>query len=94
MGSTIQALVLPRMRGSATAVYILSITLLGLALGPFTVGFVSDATGDLRQGLAVALLMNLAATAFIGFAAYFIEADEGTLLERARAAGESELRSE
>ena len=88
-GSTIQDLVLPRMRGSATAVYILGVTLLGLALGPFTVGLISDSTGDLRNGLVVALLANFGAAALIILAARFIEEDEHTLRDRARAAGES-----
>jgi MFS family permease len=88
-GSTIQDLVLPRMRGSATAVYILSVTLIGLALGPFTVGLVSDLTGDLRKGLVVALCANLGAAAVLGLAAGALEDDERTLRDRARAAGET-----
>ncbi len=87
-GSTIQDLVLPRMRGSATAVYILSVTLIGLALGPFTVGLISDASGDLRLGIGAALCANLGAALAIGLAARTIEDDERTLLERAYRAGE------
>ena len=88
-GSTIQDLVLPRMRGSATAVYILSVTLIGLALGPFTVGLVSDASGDLRLGLLSALGANLGAAVLIALAARWIAEDESTIRERARAAGET-----
>lgn len=87
-GSTVQDLVLPRMRGSATAVYIMSVTLAGLALGPFTVGLVSDATGDLRKGLVVALGANLVGAASLARGAHFLEAGEGTLRQRARDAGE------
>ncbi len=90
-GSTIQDLVLPRMRGSATAVYILSVTLIGLALGPFTVGLVSDLTGELRTGLLVALGANLGAAALLFVAASSIAEDERTLRDRARAAGERVL---
>ena len=35
-------LVLPRMRATASAFYILSVTFMGLALGPYTIGQVSD----------------------------------------------------
>lgn len=88
-GSTVTDLVLPRMRGSATAVYILSITLLGQALGPFTVGLVSDLTGDLRNGLVVALCANFFAAALIALAARYLVDDERSLLDRARLAGET-----
>jgi MFS family permease len=87
-GSTVTDLVLPRMRGTATAVYILTVTLLGLALGPFTVGLVSDLTGDLRNGLEVALWANLGAAIMIALASRFLANDEASLRERARAAGE------
>ncbi|MFT4564674.1 MAG: hypothetical protein ACI9BW_004444, partial [Gammaproteobacteria bacterium] len=87
-GSTVTDLVLPRMRGTASAVYILTVTLFGLALGPFTVGLVSDLTGDLRNGLTVALLMNLGAACLIGLASRYLRDDENNLVERARAAGE------
>ena len=50
-----QSLVLPRMRGVATAIFFLGTTLLGLALGPFTAGFVSEATGSLAQGVIATL---------------------------------------
>lgn len=45
--ATTQDLVLPRMRGAATATYFLGTTFLGLALGPYFVGKVSVLTGDL-----------------------------------------------
>jgi MFS family permease len=51
-----QALVLPRMRGIAAAIFLLGTTLLGLAFGPFTAGFVSEATGSLATGVAGNLL--------------------------------------
>ncbi len=88
-GSTVTDLVLPRMRGSATAVYILAITLLGQAIGPFTVGLISDLTGDLRNGLVVALCVNLVAATLIVLAARYLVEDERSLRERARAAGET-----
>lgn len=90
-GSTVTDLVLPRMRGSATAVYILALTLLGQALGPFTVGLVSDLTGDLRNGLLVAICANLGAAALIVLAARYLEEDERSLRDRARRAGETDM---
>lgn len=52
-----QSLVVPRMRGVATAIYFLGTTLLGLALGPFTTGFISEATGSLAQGVIATLVV-------------------------------------
>ena len=52
-----QSLVEPRMRGVATAIYFLGTTLLGLALGPFMAGFVSEATGSLAQGVMATLVV-------------------------------------
>jgi MFS family permease len=63
-GSASQALVLPGIRGTATAIFLLGATLLGLGLGPFTAGYVSEITGDLALGVKTALLavpMGLAA---------------------------------
>ena len=55
-----QALVLPQMRGVAAAIFLLGTTLIGLAFGPFTAGFVSEATGSLALGV----IGNLAAVPF------------------------------
>ena len=46
-----QDLVLPRMRGTATALQFLGVNLIGLGLGPYMVGLVSDVTGDLRLAM-------------------------------------------
>ncbi|BBC71588.1 MFS transporter [Altererythrobacter sp. B11] len=51
-----QALVLPHMRGTATAIFFLGSTLVGLAFGPFTAGFVSEATGSLATGVIATLV--------------------------------------
>jgi MFS family permease len=53
--SATQTMVLPRMRGVATAIYLLGATLIGLSLGPFTAGFVSEASGSLAQGVITTL---------------------------------------
>ena len=52
-----QSLVEPRMRGVATAIYFLGTTLLGLALGPFMAGFISEATGSLARGVLATLVV-------------------------------------
>jgi MFS family permease len=52
-----QALVLPRMRGIAAAIFLLGTTLIGLAFGPFTAGFVSELTGSLATGVMANLAM-------------------------------------
>jgi MFS family permease len=44
--ATSQLLVLPRMRGTATATFFLATTLVGLALGPFMAGYVSATNND------------------------------------------------
>ena len=51
-----QALVVPRMRGIAAAIFLLGTTLIGLAFGPYTAGFVSEATGNLAHGVIGNLL--------------------------------------
>ena len=48
--------VVPRLRGTATAVQFLGINLIGLGLGPYWVGLVSDITGNLRFAMLSALL--------------------------------------
>ena len=89
--STIQDLVLPRMRATASAAYILTVTFVGLALGPYLVGRISDLAGDLRWGLASTLVANVLAVVFLAISATFIRRDEASLRERARAAGEPGL---
>ncbi len=87
--STVQDLVLPRMRGSATAAYLLLVTFIGLALGPYAIGLASVWIGDLRGAMLVALASNVAALAFCVLAARRLPHDEATRIERARTAGES-----
>ncbi len=47
--ATIQDCVLPRMRGTAGAIFLLAISMLGLALGPYSVGKVAVLSGSLRR---------------------------------------------
>src|SRR5262249_45535430 len=86
--STIQDLVLPRMRGSASAAYLLVVTFVGLALGPYTVGRLSVGLGDLRSALLCALAASATGGALLLVATRHIARDETSRLERARAAGE------
>jgi MFS family permease len=87
--STVQDLVLPRMRGSASAAYLLVVTFIGLALGPYTVGRLSVAFGDLRTALLCALVAGVVGAGLLLMAARHIAHDEATRVERARAAGEA-----
>ena len=84
-----QALVLPRMRGLATATFFLSTTLIGLGLGPFMAGYVSATNGD---DLSFGVLSTLIAAPF-GFvlliaALRLVPQAAASVVERARAAGE------
>jgi MFS family permease len=86
--ATCQDHVLPRMRGVATAVQLLGTNLIGLGLGPYLVGLVSDVTGDLRLAILSVLALVPIVLALFAFAARRLPAMEASLLDRARAAGE------
>ena len=86
--ATTQDLVLPRMRGTATATFFLGTTLVGLALGPYMAGQVSSMTGSLSTG-GLSLLVALPVGLIVLAIAYrTVPKAERTVLERARAAGE------
>jgi MFS family permease len=86
--STVQDLVLPRMRAVASANFLLVVTFVGLALGPYTIGRLSVALGGLRPALLWALLANGVGLAFVLAAAGTLGRDEESRWRRARAAGE------
>jgi MFS family permease len=86
--ATVQDLVLPRMRATASAFYLLVITFVGLALGPYSIGLVSDRLGDLRLAMLAALAANGVALVLVLLSARTLERDEATRRARARAAGE------
>lgn len=94
--STINDLVMPRMRAMASAFYILLITFIGLALGPFAIGQLSDwyaaAGADSAQALRAGMMWGLSALLLalllLVWALKYLGADEASRLERARAAGE------
>ncbi|WP_213982013.1 MFS transporter [Sphingomonas sp. dw_22] len=86
--ATTQDLVLPRMRGTATAAFFIGTTLLGLALGPYLAGRVSTLTGDLATGvLSLLVTLPVALAAILG-AYRWLPGAEATREARARAAGE------
>ena len=95
--ATTQDLVLPRMRGTATAAFFLGTTLVGLSFGPYMVGQISDLAGtmvdgklvgDLRVGILSLIAVAPVALALLIAAYRMLPTAERTIVERARAAGE------
>ena len=94
--STANDLVMPRMRAIAGAYYILVNTFVGLALGPYVMGKLSDlfvASGmsdgeALRLAIAVSMSILVVTIFCLIMARRFLPQDEQTRLDRARAHGE------
>lgn len=86
--ATTQDLVLPRMRGTATATFFLATTLFGLALGPYMAGYVSSSTGSLATGVKSILAIVPVGLALLAFAYRRVPQAAESVTERARAAGE------
>jgi hypothetical protein len=90
--ATSQALVLPRMRGVATATFFLATTLVGLALGPFLAGWVSATNGgDISLGVRSTLWAAPIGLACLVAAVRLVPAASRGLIARAEAAGETGL---
>lgn len=83
-----QDLVLPRMRGTATAAFFIGTTLIGLALGPYLAGRIADLTGSLTTGILALLATAPLALAATLAALRHVPAAEASREARARAAGE------
>lgn len=92
--ATTQDLVLPRMRGTATASFFLGTTLVGLSFGPYMVGQISDLAGpmingqpvsDLRTGILSLIGVAPVAIILLLFAYRSVPHAEATLVERAAA---------
>lgn len=84
-----QALVLPRMRGLATATFFLSTTLIGLGIGPFMAGYVSATNGDdLSFGILSTLVVVPVGVLLLITAIRLVPAASASVVDRARAAGE------
>jgi MFS family permease len=84
-----QALVLPRMRGTATAIFFLGSTLIGLAFGPFMAGLVSELTGSLAVGVMGNLALVPLGLVALAAAIRLYPAAEATRLNRAASQGET-----
>jgi len=86
--ATLQDAVLPRMRATAGATYILGTTMVGLALGPYFAGKVSVLSGSLPTGIAALYVMPILTLIGLAIGARHLHRLEETKVERARAAGE------
>src|SRR5690606_12894057 len=86
--ATSQNLVLPRMRGAATATYFLGTTLVGLGLGPYFAGKMSLVTGSLGTGILCLLVAAPVTLVCLWFVWRRLPHAEATRVERAAAAGE------
>ncbi len=90
--ATTQDLVLPRMRGTATAAFFLATTLIGLSFGPYMVGQISDIAGtivdgkpvgDLRTGILSLIAVAPIALILLFYAGRALPLAEATIVERA-----------
>ncbi len=87
-----QALVLPRMRGVATATFFLATTLVGLALGPYMAGYVSARNdADLSAGVLSTLWITPIGIVLLVTALRLVPKAAATVVERAKQAGETGL---
>jgi MFS family permease len=86
--ATLQDLVLPRMRATAGATYVLGTTMVGLALGPYFAGKVSVLTGDLSTGVLSLYVVPPFTLLALWLGSRRIGELEASKVERARAAGE------
>jgi MFS family permease len=87
--ATLQDLVIPRMRATAGATYVLGTTMVGLALGPYYAGKVSVISGDLATGIFALYVVPPFTLLALWIASRRIAALEATKVERAREAGEA-----
>lgn len=86
--ATLQDLVLPRMRATAGATYILGTTMVGLALGPYFVGKVADLTQSLSAGIFALYIVPPFTLLALWMGSRRIGELESTKVARAQAAGE------
>jgi MFS family permease len=95
--STVNDLVPPHMRGTVSAICLMMVTFIGLAMGPFTMGLISTAYAKagmavgpaLRLGVAWGYLMLIVAFVLILIACYTIGRD--TAKVRSESSAESQL---
>ena len=87
--ATLQDVVLPRMRGTAGATYILGTTMVGLALGPYFAGKMADIFESLRIGIFCLYIVPPFTVAALWISGKRLAEIESTKVERARAVGEN-----
>jgi MFS family permease len=87
--SLLYDIVLPRMRGMTSSLFIIITTMLGLGMGPYFVGIVSDKTGDLGRALMSINVVGPAIVIILFIILLRINRDESQVLDRARAGGEA-----
>ena len=86
--ATLQDVVLPRMRATAGATYILGTTMVGLALGPYYAGKMADIFESLRIGIFALFIVPPFTVAALWIAGRRLAELEATKVERAREVGE------
>ena len=87
--SLVYDLVLPRMRGVTSSIFIIIQTLLGLGMGPYFVGIVSDRLhGDLGTAIISINVVWPVVVVCLLIVLFRINREEATVLKRARAGGE------
>ena len=87
--SLVYDLVLPRMRGVTSSIFIIIQTLLGLGMGPYFVGIVSDRLhGDLGTAIISINVVWPVIVICLLIVLFRVNREEATVLERARAGGE------
>ena len=87
--ATLQDLVLPRMRATAGATYVLGTTMVGLALGPYYAGKMADVMGSLSAGIFSLYVVPPLTLTALWIGSRRIAELEASKVERARAAGEA-----
>ena len=75
--------VLPRMRGITGSLYLMLATIGGLGIGPYVVGLLSDATGDLRSAMLSINAVAIPITLLMLLISRRAGRDEAALTERA-----------
>jgi len=86
----VQDMVLPRMRGTASACYSLLIILITLSVGPYAAGKISNLSGSLGVGVISMLALVPPSLMILWFAARRIQREDvGGRMERAALAGEA-----
>ena len=86
MIATAQDLVIPRLRGAGFAVQTLASSLIGLGLGPYMVGVISDITGDLQLAMLSLFVVMPPLMLLLWRLAIILPEGEATVEARAAAA--------